>query len=55
MIGVHRKYTATLQLAAFRLTKGGLYGNNTVDTLAAEIADLKAQIAELQATVLENA
>lgn len=55
MIGVHRKYTATLQLAGFRLTKGGLYGNNTVDTLAAEIADLKAQIAELQATVLENA
>lgn len=55
MIGVYRKYTATLQLAGFRLTKGGLYGNNTIDTMTAEIADLKAQIAELQATVLENA
>ena len=55
MIGVHRKYTATLQLAAFRLTKGGLYGNNTIDTLAAQIKDLEARVAELQATVLENA
>ena len=37
IFGVHRKYTATLQLAGFRLTKGGLYGNNTIDTLSAEV------------------
>ena len=55
MYSVGRKYTSVIQLTGFRLTKGGLYGNNTIDTLAAEIADLKAQIAELQATVLENA
>lgn len=32
-----RKYTSVVQLTGFRLTKGGLYGNNTIDTLAAEI------------------
>ena len=58
MIGVHRKYTATLQLAGFRLTRGGLYGNNTIDTLAAEVAaaseasaDNTAQMNNLLASV----
>ena len=37
MFSVGRKYTSVIQLAGFRLTKGGLYGNNTIDTLAAEI------------------
>lgn len=45
MIGVHRKYTATLQLAGFRLTRGGLYGNNTIDTLKAEITALRSAVA----------
>ena len=36
-IGVCRAYAGTVQLAGFRLTKGGLYGNNTIDTLAAEV------------------
>jgi hypothetical protein len=53
--GVARKYTSVIQLTGFRLTKGGLYGNNTIDTLAAQIKDLEARVAELQATVLENA
>ena len=36
-IGVCRAYAGTVQLAGFRLTKGGLYGNNTIDTLSAEV------------------
>ena len=49
--GVCRKYTATVQLCGFRLTKGGLYGSNTVDTLQAHINDQNAVIAALTARV----
>lgn len=48
MIGVHRKYTATLQLCGFRLSKGGLYGSDTVDTLKAELQALTARVAALE-------
>lgn len=37
IFAVGRKYTSVIQLAGFRLTQGGLYGNNTIDTLAAEV------------------
>lgn len=43
MIGVHRKYTAVLQLCGFRLVRGGLYGDNTVDTLAMDVQAAQAQ------------
>lgn len=49
LIGVHRKYTATLQLAGFRLSEGGLFGSNDLDTLAAEVAELRNSIAAAQA------
>ena len=48
MIGVHRKYTATLQLCGFRLSKGGLYGSDTVDTLKEQIKNLTARVAALE-------
>ena len=51
IIGVHRKYTATLQLCGFRLSKGGLYGSDTVDTLKNEIDRQNAVIAALTARV----
>ncbi len=54
MIGVHRKFTATLQLCGFRLTKGGLYGSDTVDTLKENIRTLTARVAALEALALEN-
>ncbi len=44
MIGVHRKYDATLQLAGFRLVKGGLMGDNTVDTLALDVAAARDEL-----------
>ena len=48
LIGVHRKYTATLQLAGFRLSEGGLFGSNDLDTLAAEVEELRNRIAALE-------
>lgn len=54
LIGVHRKYTATLQLCGFRLSKGGLYGSDTVDTLKEELKALTARVAALEAMSLEN-
>ncbi len=48
LIGVHRKYTATLQLCGFRLSKGGLYGSDTVDTLKEQIKNLTARVAALE-------
>ena len=54
VIGVHRKYTATLQLCGFRLSKGGLYGSDTVDTLKEQIKTLTARVAALEAMALEN-
>lgn len=48
MIGVHRKNTAVLQLCGFRLSKGGLYGSDTVDTLKEEIKALTARVAALE-------
>lgn len=53
-IGVHRKYTAVLQLCGFRLSKGGLYGSDTVDTLKEQIKTLTARVAALEAMALEN-
>ena len=54
-IGVCRKYNGTVQLCGFRMVEGSLYGLNTVDVLANRVEQLEAQLAELQATVLENA
>lgn len=54
MIGVHRKNTAVLQLCGFRLSKGGLYGSDTVDTLKEELKALTARVAALEAMSLEN-
>lgn len=48
-IGVCRKYTGTVQLCGFRLTKGGLYGSDTVDTLRAQLKELTARVAALEA------
>lgn len=48
MIGVHRKYDATLQLAGFRLVKGGLMGDNTVDTLQLSVDRMLASIAPVE-------
>ena len=56
--GVCRAYAGTVQLAGFRLTKNGLYGDNTVDTLSAEVAEARktnadntAQMTNLLASV----
>ena len=49
MIGVHRKYTAVLQLCGFRLPRGGLYGDNTVDTLTLDVQAAQQQTAALTA------
>lgn len=53
--GVCRAYAGTVQLAGFRLTAGGLYGNNTVDTLRLQLAALENRVAALEAMTLENA
>ncbi len=52
--GVCRAYAGTVQLAGFRLTAGGLYGNNTVDTIRLQLAALENRVSELEATMLEN-
>ena len=49
--GVCRKWDGTVQLAGFRLTKNGLYGDNTVDTLSAEVAEARATNAQNTAQV----
>lgn len=49
IIGVCRKYNATLQLAGFRLTAGGLYGNNTIDTLRLQLAEDENRLEALEA------
>lgn len=49
--GVCRTYAGTVQLAGFRLTKNGLYGDNTVDTLSAEVAEARATNAQNTAQV----
>ena len=43
-IGVGRKFTSVIQLCGFRLTQGGLYGNNTVDTLQLNVEDTMDQV-----------
>lgn len=43
-IGVGRKYTSVIQLCGFRLTQGGLYGNNTVDTLQLNVEETMDQV-----------
>ena len=48
MIGVCRKETATLQLTGFRLTAGGLYGDNTVDTLQLTVDQALESIAPVE-------
>lgn len=48
LIGVGRKYTSVIQLCGFRLTTGGLYGNNTVDTLQLAVDELAARVAALE-------
>jgi hypothetical protein len=53
--GVCRAYAGTVQLAGFRLTAGGLYGNNTVDTIRLQLAALENRVAALEAMTLENA
>ena len=57
-VGVCRAFEGTVQLAGFRLTKNGLYGDNTVDTLSAEVAEARktnadntAQMTNLLASV----
>lgn len=47
-IGVCRKYTGTVQLTGFRLTKGGLYGSDSIDTLKAQLTALTARVAALE-------
>ena len=47
--GVCRKWDGTVQLAGFRLTKGGLYGNNTIDTLSAEVEAARQESAAASA------
>jgi len=53
--GVCRAFAGTVQLAGFRLTAGGLYGNNTVDTIRLQLAALENRVAALEAMTLENA
>lgn len=55
LIGVHRKYTATLQLCGFRLTHGGLYGSETVETLKEDLRSLTARVAALEAQITPQA
>lgn len=47
-IGVCRKYTGTVQLCGFRLTHGGLYGSDSIDTLKAQLVELTARVAALE-------
>ena len=52
--GVCRSFAGTVQLCGFRLTAGGLYGNNTVDTIRLQLAALENRVAALEALTLEN-
>ena len=52
--GVCRAFAGTVQLCGFRLTAGGLYGNNTVDTIRLQLAALENRVAALEALTLEN-
>lgn len=54
IIGVMRKYTATLQLCGFRLTEGGLYLPTKFDECESKIAALTRRVEELEAIVIEN-
>ena len=48
IFAVGRKYTATLQLCGFRLSAGGLFGSDTVDTLKAQLTALTARVEALE-------
>lgn len=50
-IGVGRKYTSVIQLCGFRLTAGGLYGNNTVDTLQLNVEQAQEQAASVLSSI----
>lgn len=54
-IGVCRAYNGTVQLAGFRLTAGGLFSPNDVDTLSQRMTALEARVSALEAMTLENA
>lgn len=47
-VGVCRKYNGTVQLCGFRLVKGGLFGNNTVDPLQISVDNMLASIAPVE-------
>lgn len=47
--GVCRYADGVVQMCGFRLVHGGLYGNNTVDTLAAQVADVHTSAEQMQA------
>ena len=47
-VGVCRKYNGTVQLCGFRLVHGGLFGNNTVDTLQISVDNMLASIAPVE-------
>lgn len=51
MIGVGRKYTSVIQLCGFRLTEGGLYGNNTVDTLQLNVEQAQEQAGNILSSI----
>lgn len=48
-VGVCRYADGTVQLCGFRLVHGGLYGSNTVDTLAAQVEDVYESAEQMQA------
>lgn len=52
--GVCRAYAGTVQLCGFRLVKGGLMGNNTVDTLTIDVQEAQAEVSAL-GTAVSNA
>lgn len=47
-VGVCRKYNGTVQLCGFRLVKGGLMGDNTVDTLQLSVDEALKSIAPVE-------
>ena len=50
-VGVCRWKDCVVQLCGFRLTAGGLWGTNDIDTLTAEVAAARAEVAQLQSTI----